>query len=460
MRGNILVLDDEKHIFEQMDSALEAHNVYYLNSLVGVKGQVTRKEIDVIFVDLGFRQGDKSLAGLPQITRTRQRYPHVTIVVLSKYRDPEIIVQAVKNGADDYLWKTSWKPYKKEFRDYVNKLVSEKRTRDEARKELWSESWVPTAFEEEVHLKLRELAISRASFFVIGEIGTGKSQVTNFLRVYSLYDRSRVEHLRENLATYSEKELMRMISNKYGSKGKNIFRKARNRILQLDNLPSTSLDFQEAFWHFLRDQRFSGSNEPLAIQAVILLHESPEELMREKKLLPELFEGLDHLQLKALRHRKKAIKEILDQWLEKHDMPLHFLSKEIRMSFKKYDYPGNLSQFFGMLRRALEKHKEQHEGNFKTAKLSWEQLPKELFSPDEEFDNMKRIIAEVELSYLENAFQRFEGFRDQKRQVALLWKTTTDNLKKTYYNKYMELYPDLIQKCPSMRRAYGKVKSD
>lgn len=62
-----------------------------------------RIKVDVILLDMEFRQGD--LNGLEAIPLFRQARPNAAILLFSMTRDDQVILDAIRAGADGYLWK-------------------------------------------------------------------------------------------------------------------------------------------------------------------------------------------------------------------------------------------------------------------------------------------------------------------------------------------------------------------
>lgn len=103
MQGTILVIDDETGIRELMSRiiTLEGYTVEKAGSLKEGKKVLAQKDIDVILCDVKLPDGN----GVDFITDTKKTYPLTEIILLTAYGNIPDGVQAIKNGAFDYITK-------------------------------------------------------------------------------------------------------------------------------------------------------------------------------------------------------------------------------------------------------------------------------------------------------------------------------------------------------------------
>ena len=176
MRGNILVIDDEYEVFEELKEYLPAHNLYYTANLRGVNTLFTQKKIDLAIIDLNLAGNDSKdhLSGLVYIKRVHNRFPTVSIMAISQFSDVELVEEAIRNGAKRYKWKGELDPTEQAFREEVNDLIKEKRKQDSKRHVASTEIWGRSPNTLLLKEKLNEKAITKESFFLVGEPGVGK----------------------------------------------------------------------------------------------------------------------------------------------------------------------------------------------------------------------------------------------------------------------------------------------
>lgn len=102
----LLLVEDEKSLAKYLQISLrdEAGNVFnvknanYLNEALEIAGN---EEFDVVLLDLNLPDSN----GLDTLIKFRQRFPDIAIVILTGLEDKEFSLQAVKEGAQDYLVK-------------------------------------------------------------------------------------------------------------------------------------------------------------------------------------------------------------------------------------------------------------------------------------------------------------------------------------------------------------------
>ena len=58
---------------------------------------------DVVLLDMEYKQS--TMTGIDAVRGVRQRMPEVKIIVFSMTRDDDFILEAIRSGADGYLWK-------------------------------------------------------------------------------------------------------------------------------------------------------------------------------------------------------------------------------------------------------------------------------------------------------------------------------------------------------------------
>jgi len=99
----ILLVDDEREILTVIGQWLQAHGhrSIAISDSREAMGMLEVEHFDLVCLDLLMPHID----GLQLISKIRERLPKCPIVVLSGVTDTRIVVEAMKEGADDYLLK-------------------------------------------------------------------------------------------------------------------------------------------------------------------------------------------------------------------------------------------------------------------------------------------------------------------------------------------------------------------
>ena len=99
---NLLIVDDEKTICNVLKFALEKeYSIYTANNLKEFEGILGDIDINIALVDLRFGK----VNGLNIVKRIKELYADSIIIMITAYGTIESSIQAIKNGAYDYILK-------------------------------------------------------------------------------------------------------------------------------------------------------------------------------------------------------------------------------------------------------------------------------------------------------------------------------------------------------------------
>ncbi|WP_025322581.1 response regulator [Deferrisoma camini] len=103
MKGRILLVDDERLLVVTLGRALSAFGFEVDTAVTGedALASVERQEYDVIVTDLRMEGED----GFAVLRQARSRDPQVCVVVITGYSNEDAGLEALRQGADDYLFK-------------------------------------------------------------------------------------------------------------------------------------------------------------------------------------------------------------------------------------------------------------------------------------------------------------------------------------------------------------------
>src|SRR5687768_2339784 len=113
MNPTVLIVDDEKTQREGLRDALEDHyDVYLADSVSAAMELLEREHFDVLLSD--FRMPNED--GLKLIARAKSLPRPPICILMTAYGSEETAVEAIKNGADDYIPKAKLNIEELEFR--------------------------------------------------------------------------------------------------------------------------------------------------------------------------------------------------------------------------------------------------------------------------------------------------------------------------------------------------------
>src|SRR3954465_6044330 len=102
MNPSVLIVDDEKTQREGLRAALEDHyDVYLADSAQEAVSLLEREHFDVLLTD--FRMPNED--GMKLIARAKSLPKPPICILMTAYGSEELAVQALKEGADDYIAK-------------------------------------------------------------------------------------------------------------------------------------------------------------------------------------------------------------------------------------------------------------------------------------------------------------------------------------------------------------------
>jgi DNA-binding NtrC family response regulator len=186
--GRILVVDDEEDMLENCSRILKRLGYEPLTEKDPVRAVelIEREQPDLVLTDLRM----PGLDGLEVLRLAKRINPEVLVIVLTAYATIETAVEAVKEGAFDYIPK----PFSGEqLHVSVERAFEQKRLLEENRK-LKEQLAQVYSFENIIGKSLsmlnvfeliKKVARSEANILVIGESGTGKELVARSIHANS-----------------------------------------------------------------------------------------------------------------------------------------------------------------------------------------------------------------------------------------------------------------------------------
>lgn len=121
--SRILVIDDENRLRQVCRRVLEPEGLELVEAADGISGleAIEEKRPDLVLVDLMMPRMD----GMEVLAKAREKHPDLAFVVITGFATLEKAVQAMKQGADDFLAK----PFKpQELRMVVQRVLRRVRT--------------------------------------------------------------------------------------------------------------------------------------------------------------------------------------------------------------------------------------------------------------------------------------------------------------------------------------------
>lgn len=367
----VLVVDDEEPFRRLLKKELtrKGFSVEVAHDGESALNLVSQDLFDVVLLDIVMPGTD----GITVMKKMMRDPSTPAIIVLTGRATVETAVDAMKNGAYDYLTK----PYKlDELMIIINrayeyrrlKMKNQQLQQELIRKESPQDFVYKSRQMEEVFNMVRKIAPTDSTVFIYGESGTGKELIANLIWRYSR--RNENPFIALNCATFSENliesELFghekgaftNAFQTKYG-----IVEVADKGTLFLDEIGEMPLSLQAKLLRFLDSGEFRrvGGNKTLKadVRVITATNRDLSELVKKSEFRQDLYYRLNVINIKIapLRERKEDIPELADYFLKKYT---HKLSKEVKAIDSEamgilinYDWPGNVRELENVIERAV-----------------------------------------------------------------------------------------------------------
>jgi len=302
--------------------------------------------------------------GLAVLRAARALSPAPEVVLMTAHGTAENAVEAMKAGAADYLTK----PFSMdELRLRVGRLAAQRaaelqRSRLVAR--LTPDLSAESAAMKAVLAAARQVAPSDASVLLLGESGTGKSQLARWIH----YQGRRASgpfvevHCAALPETLLEAELFGHEKGAFTGatqrKGGHLAA-ADGGTLFLDEIGEITPATQVKLLRFLQDRTFVavGATQARAVdvRVVSATNRDLDEAVRSGAFREDFFYRLNvfAIRLPPLRDRREDICPIAERFLAARGLPAEKLSAEARAALLAHDWPGNVRELENALERAL-----------------------------------------------------------------------------------------------------------
>lgn len=369
--AHALVVDDEKNVQRTLSITLSraGHVVDVASSGEEAIDKINKTLYDFVVTDLKMGEVD----GLGVLTAVKERDPETEVILMSAHGSIGTAVQAMKDGAHDYLEK----PFSPEELLHTVALCLERRDlKSEVRllKRSIEDPNDPDQIVGESKALKRILedtenyAKSDSTVLITGETGTGKDLLARTIKNQSL--RANRPFVTVNCATIPkalfESELFGHVKGAFSGALRNrkgLAHEAHRGTLFLDEIGEMPLDVQSQLLRFLESGEIrplgQNSNVIVDVRVIAATNRDLKQLIEEKLFRSDLYYRLDvlSLHLPPLRERKEDVNAIVDRLLGRlskrigREKPK--ISKASLQKLRAYDWPGNIRELQNVIERAI-----------------------------------------------------------------------------------------------------------
>jgi len=369
MKIKILILDDDRQLAEEMSKFLinKNYEVKIAHSLKESEKQIATFHPDIAFLDLKLPDG----SGLDFLRTIKQQIPETLVLMLSGYGNIDTAVEAIKQGAENFLTKPVDPDYllltiEKLIKVKLNHdqlMIHEQEIADRRRMVIGQSQKM-----DEVIQTCRTAAQRDITVLITGETGTGKHLLAHFIHQNS--SRANFPFVYVNCATLSETLLE---SDLFGhEKGaftgavkqkKGRVELANHGTLFLDEIGELPLKLQSKLLHFIEYGELQRVGSTTTLYANVRLicatnRNLPEEVAKGT-FREDLYYRINVIQVNIppLRERREDISELCLHFLEKFKIEIGKPDCQINdKTLKKLSnchWQGNIRELSNAIERAV-----------------------------------------------------------------------------------------------------------
>ena len=368
MKPTLLIVDDEKHTREGLRAALEGrYEVFVAEDAAAAMSLLEAETFDVLLTDFRLPRED----GMKLIARAKSLSKPPICILMTAYGSEELAVEAMKNGADDYIAKGRLQIDELEMR--IAKALRQHKLEDEnvslhqqldTRYGLQNIVGVAPPMREVLEI-VQQVAPTRATILIQGESGTGKELIAKAL--HQLSPRARMPLVTVHCAALSptllESELFGHEKGAFtGAHERRIgrFEQAQGGTLFLDEIGEIDASIQVKLLRFLGERTFErvGSNKTQTadLRLVAATNKDLAALVQEGKFREDLYFRLRVvvITLPPLRERREDIpllaQTFLKEFAAENGKRVVDFTADTMDTLLGYAWPGNVRE----LRTAIE----------------------------------------------------------------------------------------------------------
>jgi two-component system response regulator HydG len=369
--NNVLVVDDDPAHRTMLRTLLTGwgYKIVEVDDGSAAIENVKNQAFDLILMDIRMIK----VSGLQALTEIKAFNPAIPVIMMTAYSSVETAVEALKNGAYDYLTK----PLDfDELRIAMERAMDHKQLREENR--LLKES-LGDHFDRRniigrspAMVKLLEtvaqVAPSEATVLIAGESGTGKEMIAGAIHFNS--PRKTGPFVKINCAAITETLLeSELFGHERGAftgahrKKEGRFRQAHGGSLFLDEISEMSLGMQVKLLRVLQEREITrvGGEEVIRVDARLIAATNKDLLqeMDKGRFREDLYYRLNvvTLTMPPLRERGEDIpllaQHFLEMFVKKNNKGIKGFTPQSMDRLLRYDWPGNVRELMNTVERGV-----------------------------------------------------------------------------------------------------------
>jgi len=366
---NLMIVDDERAIREACREVAQSlgFNTCVADSAEHAYRQLDSQSVDVVMLDLKL----PGAGGLEALHQIKQRRPDAVVIVVTGYATVQSAVQAMKDGAYDYVTKPFSMDELKLLLERVSshlKLKTENRMlREKIKSKQGFGSIVGRSPEmEKLYRIIAKAAHSSHPVLILGESGTGKEMVARSIHFSGPFrDKPFIPVDCGSLVpTLIESELFGYVKGAFTGAVQSkdgLLAIAEGGTVFLDEVGELPVDLQAKLLRAIQEKEIRpvGSTKriPINVRILAATNRDLEQAVAQGTFRRDLYFRLNVLSLRIppLRERRQDIPLLAGHFLERLSRSSgqeRILSDDALKTMLAYDWPGNVRELENCLERA------------------------------------------------------------------------------------------------------------
>ncbi|RFS24036.1 sigma-54-dependent Fis family transcriptional regulator [Chitinophaga silvatica] len=369
-KGQLLIIDDEEQLRKLLGRllALEGYSIFEAGNIRSALKILEKEDIHVVLSDVKLPDGN----GVALVEQIRSKYPATEIIVLTAYGNITDGVQAIKNGAFDYITKGD---DNNRILPLVSKAMEQAGLRfriKELEQQISGKYSFKTILGETPEIKAaislaEKVAPSDLSVLLLGETGAGKEVFAQSIHQGS--QRKQFPFVAVNCSAFGkeilESELFGHVPGAFTGavkEKKGFFEEAKGGTIFLDEIGEMALELQAKLLRVLETQEFYkvGEARPTKtnVRIIAATNRNLETEIANGHFRADLFYRLAAFQINipSLNERRKDI-PLLATWFLKQITPkinkrINDMTPAFIQALQQHNWKGNIRELRNVIERA------------------------------------------------------------------------------------------------------------
>ncbi|HAH36347.1 DNA-binding transcriptional response regulator, NtrC family, contains REC, AAA-type ATPase, and a Fis-type DNA-binding domains [Algoriphagus ornithinivorans] len=379
--GKILIIDDNEDLLFAAKMLLKKHakEVTIEKDPRRIPFLINNNNYDVILLDMNFREDTTSgKEGFFWLSQIKEIDPKAVVILITAFGDVEMAVQALKEGATDFILKP-WQNEKllatlsaavrlKESYNEVDKLQKKQKQLQSDLKKPYTDIIGSSASMKNIFSIIDKVAQTDANVLILGENGTGKELIARAIHERSLRKDEIFVGVDMGAITETlfESELFghkrgAFTDAKDDRAGR--FEIADKGTLFLDEIGNLSMPLQSKLLTVLQKREVTriGTNKaiPVDIRLICATNMHVHEMVMENTFRQDLLYRINTVEifLPPLRERQDDIPQLANHFLKQYSQKYRkefssFTSSAMEL-LQRYPWPGNIRELQHAIERAI-----------------------------------------------------------------------------------------------------------